>query len=94
MDHTSILKLSYFADVVTENNQLNLSLEENMAKFLTVQEKVASFLSKFQLYGRRVEADDVSMWLELTSKQNCSLADGIIRHLLSVTESISGYIPG
>jgi hypothetical protein len=38
-----------------------------MVNIFTAQDKVAGFLSKFQLYQCRVEAGDVSMWLEVTT---------------------------
>jgi hypothetical protein len=58
-----------------------------MLNILPAIVKVANFISKLQIYPRSAEADDLSMWLELTnllesSKQKCSFA-------LSVTESIS-----
>jgi hypothetical protein len=82
----------------TEINQLNLSLQGNMMNIFTAHDEVSSCCSKFLLYWHRVEAGDIPMWLELTTlleatKQKCSFADVIIRHLLSVTESISGCFP-
>jgi hypothetical protein len=76
----------------TEITQLNLSLKGNTMNIFTAQDNVASFLSKSQLYRRRVEASDVSKKLKLTirlekTKKKCYFADNIR------TESIGGYFP-
>jgi hypothetical protein len=49
-NHKFILKLEYLTGCVTENNQLNLSLQRNMENIFTAQDKVASVLSQFQLH--------------------------------------------
>ena len=83
-DHTFILMLAY------------LSLQGNVVNILSAQDKVASFLSKLQLYQRRVQADDVSMFSQLTTllegtEEKRPFAGDIMQHLHSTEESIIGY---
>ena len=64
----------------------------------SAQDKAASFLLKLQLYQRRVQVDDVSMFSQLTkllegTEENCPFAGDIMQHLHSTEESISGYFP-
>jgi len=92
-----ISKLAYLADFFREIN-LNLSLQGNMAKILTAQDKAASFLRKLKLYQRRIEVEDISMFPELIMvlderNEKCSFTDQIDFHLLSVVDAISKYFP-
>lgn len=69
-----------------------------MTNILTAQDKVASFLRKLQLYQRRVEVEDISMFPLLTmvldeKNEKCSFTDQITLHLFSVVESIEKYFP-
>ncbi|XP_025420883.1 zinc finger BED domain-containing protein 5-like [Sipha flava] len=97
-DNVFISKLAYLADFFGEINTLNLSLQGNMTNILTAQDKVASFLRKLQLYQRRIDVEDISMFPELTMvlderNEKCSFTDQIALHLLSVVDSISKYFP-
>jgi hypothetical protein len=50
----------------------------------------------FQLCLYIVEAGDVSVWIEMThlfETNKYSLADNILRCILSITEAITGYLP-
>lgn len=84
-----ISKPIYLADFFGETNALNLSLLGNKMNILTAQDKVDSFLHKLQLYQRRFEVEDSSMFSELTMvleerNEKCSFTDQITLHLLSV----------
>ncbi|XP_050058613.1 protein FAM200A-like [Aphis gossypii] len=67
-----------------------------MTNILTAQDKVASFLRKLQLYQRRIEVEDISMFPELTMvlderNEKCSFTDQIALHLLSIIDSIATF---
>ncbi|XP_060855696.1 protein FAM200A-like [Metopolophium dirhodum] len=69
-----------------------------MTNILTAQDKVFSFLRKLQLYQRRIDVEDISMFPELTMvlderNEKCSFTDQIALHLLSVVDSIGKYFP-
>ena len=85
-DHTFILKLAYLADYFGEINHLSLSIQGKVVNICSAQDKVASFLRKLQCYQRRVQADDVSMFSQLTT-----LLEGTEDKCPSTEKSISGY---
>jgi len=64
-DKTFVEKLAYLADFFSEINNLNISLQGIMTNILTAQDKVACFVRKLELYQRRVQTGDVSMFTQL-----------------------------
>lgn len=79
-DNVFISKLAYLANFFGEINTLNHSLQGNMTNILTAQDKIGSFLRKLQLYQRRIEVEDISMFPELTMvlderNYKCSFTD-------------------
>lgn len=98
-DQTFVLKMAYLADFFTEINSLNISLQGNETNILTLQDKIASFLRKLELYQRRVQAGDVSMFTQLSeqlvnNKQDkITFENSVVQHLTAVIDSLQQYFP-
>ncbi|XP_039750840.1 SCAN domain-containing protein 3-like [Pararge aegeria] len=97
-DKIFIEMLAYLADFFSEINGLNLSLQGNMTNILTAQDKVASFVRKLELYQRRVQADDVSMFTQLceqlnTEQNEITFKNSVIQHLSAIIDSLKQYFP-
>ncbi|CAH1998688.1 unnamed protein product [Acanthoscelides obtectus] len=98
-DQTFILKMAYLADFFTEINSLNISLQGNETNILTLQDKIASFLRKLELYQRRVQAGDVSMFTQLSEQlvnnkqEKISFENSVVQHLTAVIDSLQQYFP-
>lgn len=98
-DQTFILKMAYLADFFTEINSLNISLQGNETNILTSQDKIASFLRKLELYQRRVQAGDVSMFTQLSEQlvnnkqEKITFENSVVQHLTAVIDSLQQYFP-
>uniref|UniRef100_A0A8D9EPM7 SCAN domain-containing protein 3 n=1 Tax=Cacopsylla melanoneura TaxID=428564 RepID=A0A8D9EPM7_9HEMI len=69
-----------------------------MVNILSAQDKVAGFIRKLELYKRRTDVEDISMFSELTmildqSNEECTFTKEIGDHLSSVISCISKYFP-
>ena len=49
-DYCFVMKVAYLADLFSEVNSLNISLQGNMEMLHTARDKMAAFKSKIQLY--------------------------------------------
>ncbi|CAH1963993.1 unnamed protein product [Acanthoscelides obtectus] len=91
--------MAYLADFFTEINSLNISLQGNETNILTLQDKIASFLRKLELYQRRVQAGDVSMFTQLSEQlvnnkqEKISFENSVVQHLTAVIDSLQQYFP-
>lgn len=98
-DETFVEKLAYLADFFSEINSLNISLQGNMTNILIAQDKVASFVRKLELYQRRVQAGDVSMFTQLSEqlvnieKDKITFENSVVQHLSAVIDSVKHYFP-
>jgi len=98
-DKTFVEKLAYLADFFSEINNLNISLQRIMTNILTAQDKVAGFVRKLELYQRRVQTGDVSMFTQLceqlsnTEVSKITFRNAVAQHLSTVIESLKQYFP-
>ena len=94
-----LLKLAYLSDFFSEVNTLNLSIQGNRVLLLTAQDKVAVFMRKLQLYRRRVEVGDITMFTALSTMldsihdSECSFTNEIAEHLQAMEDTLTHYFP-
>lgn len=96
-DKTFVGQLAYLADFFSEINCLNISLQGNMTNILIAQDKVASFVRKLELYQRRVQAGDVSMFTQLCEQlvniepNKITFENSVVQYLSA--DSLKQYFP-
>ena len=94
-----VMKVAYLADFFAEVNSLNLSLQGNLAMIHTARHKVEAFRRKIQLYQRRIQDGDTTIFPELTTlldatpDAECNFQE-ISTHLQAISEAIESYFPG
>lgn len=98
-DDLFLTKLAYLADFFAEVNSLNLTLQGNLALLHTARDKVAAFKRKLELYLRRVQAGDTTIFTEMTTllcaipDSSCTFTEEIADHLLAIIDAIDSYFP-
>ena len=90
--------LAYMADIFTELNKLNTSMQGCDANLVTANEKVEAFKQKLQLWKRRVDRKNVAMFPTLDSNLvefeiSDQLQQNIDRHLEALREKLEQYFP-
>ena len=99
-DEEFLMKVAYLCDFFTEVNCLNLSLQGPLQMLPIARDKVSVFKRKIQLYQRRVQEGDTSVFTELSTllegceSADCSFREEISVHLVAVIDSIDKYFPG
>lgn len=70
-----------------------------MTNILIAQDKVASFVRKLELYQRRVQAGNVSMFTQLCEQlvniepNKITFENSVVQHLSAVIDSLKQYFP-
>ncbi|XP_055505557.1 protein FAM200C-like [Leucoraja erinacea] len=91
-DELFVMKVASLADFFAEVNSTNLSLQGNIPMLHTARDKVAAFRRSIDLYQRRVQADDTTIFPEMTTLLDatpdveCHFHEEISTHLLAISE--------
>lgn len=95
-DDCFMAKVCYLADIFSELNNLNLSLQGDNKCSIDLYEKLCAFHGKIILWKRRVSNENLVMFNKLNNilrekNVNCTFKDGILSHLTAMDTALEKY---
>ncbi|XP_042221907.1 zinc finger BED domain-containing protein 5-like [Homarus americanus] len=95
-----LLQLAYLADIFSELNLLNMSMQGRDETYVTLSEKLKAFKAKLRLWKGKIEQGNAASFpllnLFLKDKEDVSLLDVqniIVEHLEKLSDEFDRYIP-
>ncbi|KAG7161285.1 Zinc finger MYM-type protein 6-like 4 [Homarus americanus] len=96
-----LLQLAYLADIFSELNLLNMSMQGRDETYLTLSEKLKAFKAKLRLWKGKIKRGKTASYpllnLFLEDEEDIALLDVqniIVEHLEKLSYEFDKYIPG